>query len=117
MLFIGRRVIYKEKTMNLYDTVKAIEEAESKSKDKSWYGIPSIKFVWHNEWADPEIEYRGKRCSCYVVEDTMWERWTHDDDGSLIHGREEDYEGFNQYMIDNADEVEYLTQVALGFIK
>ena len=26
-----------------------------------WYGLTSVGFVWHGEWNDPEIEYKGKR--------------------------------------------------------
>lgn len=26
-----------------------------------WYRIPGIKFIYHNEWSDPEIEYKGER--------------------------------------------------------
>ena len=80
---------------------------------KRWYGIEEIGFIWHNEWADPEIEYKGRRCSCFIVEDTMWERWIHDDDGNLIPGRESDFSGFWKYMRDNAEEVKYLCELAL----
>ena len=38
----------------------------------SWYGIEGIKFIWINTQSDPLIEYKGKTCSCYIVEDTMW---------------------------------------------
>lgn len=78
-----------------------------------WYGIKGIKFIWHGEWSDPEIEFRGKRCSCYIIEDTMWENWIHDDDGILIPEREDDEDGFEQYMRDNAEEVKYLCTIVL----
>lgn len=87
------------------------ESENAKLPDR--YGIEGIKFIWHNEWADPEIEYRGRRCSCYIVEDTMWERWIHDDDSKLIPERESDEEGFAKFMQENADEVKYLCEVAL----
>ena len=82
-------------------------------EEKLWYGIEGIKFIWHNEWADPEIEYKGRKCSCYVVEDTMWERWIHDDNDNLIPEREKDEEGFEKYMLENADEVRELCDLAL----
>ena len=71
----------------------------------NWYGIPEIKFIWHNEWADPEIEYRGRRCSCYIVEDTMWERYREDDLS--------DPDEFERYMRENAEEVRELCELAL----
>jgi len=83
------------------------------AKLPDWYGIEGIKYIWHNEWADPEIEYKGKRCSCYIVEDTMWERWIHDDDDNLIPEKENNPDGFDEYMRENADEVKELCELAL----
>ncbi len=81
-----------------------------------WYGIPNIGFIWHGNWSDPEIEYKGKRIDSYIVEDTMWERWIHDDNDNLIPEREGDDDGFAKYMRDNADEVCYLIDLAMGNI-
>ena len=81
-----------------------------------WYGIPNVGFIWHNSWDDPEIEYKGKRIDSYIVEDTMWERWIHDDDDNLIPEREKDEDGFEQFMRDNADEVYELIDMAMGNI-
>lgn len=41
----------------------------------NWYGIEDVGFIWHGEWSDPEIEFKGKRINAYIVEDTMWERF------------------------------------------
>lgn len=72
----------------------------------NWYDITNIGFVWHGEWADPEIEYKGKRCSCYIVEDTMWGQFRDD----YPDANEND---FDQYMKDNEDEVIELTRLVL----
>lgn len=69
----------------------------------NWYGIENVGFVWHNAWADPEIEYKGKRFSCYIVEDTMWERFKEDDD-------EKDFE---QFMRDREYDVIELCELVL----
>lgn len=61
-----------------------------------WYGLTGVGFIWHGEWNDPEIEYKGKRINATIVEDTMWERWIRDDDGRLIDGRESDDDGFKK---------------------
>ena len=71
----------------------------------NWYGIKGIKFIYLNDWCDPLIEYKGKRFSCYYVEDSMWEEWVHDDDGNVIPEREGDSDGFAEFMKQNADEV------------
>ena len=41
----------------------------------NWYGIEDIGFIWHGEWADPEIEYKGHIINSHIIEDTMWERF------------------------------------------
>lgn len=84
----------------MYEIFQILEK-----KYPNWYGIDGIKFIWHNEWADQEIEYKGRRCSCYVVEDTMWERF-HEDDLS-------DPDEFARYMRENKDEVYELCELAL----
>lgn len=73
----------------------------------NWYGIENIGFIWHNEWTDPEIEYKGKCCSCYIVEDTMWERYREE------NGKYADEELFGQYMRNNTNEVYELCELAL----
>lgn len=78
-----------------------------------WYGISDIGYIWHGEWSDPEIEYKGKRINATIVEDTMWERWIRDDDGRLIDGRESDDDGFKKFMSDNKDEVYELIELAM----
>lgn len=79
-----------------------------------WYGIPNIGFIWRGGWSDPEIEYKGKRINSTVVEDTMWDQWTHDDYGNYISERGNDLDGFSKYMKENADEVYELIELALG---
>lgn len=70
-----------------------------------WYGIPGIGYIWYNTWTDPELEYKGKRINIHLVEDTMWNRWIHDDDGTLNIDREKDIDGFSEYMNTNSDDV------------
>lgn len=77
------------------------------AKLPDWYGIEGIKFIWHNTQSDPEIEYKGKRCSCYIVEDTMWGNYTTE------YGKYADEELFDEYMRNNADEVKELCELAL----
>lgn len=79
----------------------------------NWYGIENIGFIWHNSQSDPEIEYKGKRCSCCIIEDTMWERWTHDDDDNFIEEHKNDEDGFARFMLENKDEVIELVELAL----
>lgn len=74
----------------------------------NWYGIEGIKFIYINDFADPLIEWQGQRFSCYIVEDTMWERYTDE------HGEDADaFGGFVEYMQDNADDVKELCDLVV----
>lgn len=77
----------------------------------NWYGIQDIGFIWHGEWSDPEIEYKGRRINCYIVEDTMWERFRDDYEGNGKNA--DDYiEEFAEYMNKYADDVYELIEIA-----
>lgn len=76
----------------------------------NWYGIDGIKFIWINTQSDPLIEYKGKRCSCYVVEDTMWERYREDCEEN---GTETTENEFEEYMRNHSDDVFELCELAL----
>lgn len=79
----------------------------------NWYGIPDVEFIWHGICKDPEIEYQGKRVNAPVIENAMWERYTHDDDGNYISVNASDKEGFSHYMRHNKDEVYELIELAM----
>ena len=40
-----------------------------------WYGIPSVQFIYHGEWADPEIYYRGRYYNATAAENELYEIW------------------------------------------
>jgi hypothetical protein len=77
-----------------------------------WYGIEGIGFIWHGSWSDPEIEYKGHRMSCYIVEDTMWERFREDCE-ELGKNADACIDEFDMYMKDNAEDVYELIELAM----
>ena len=40
---------------------------------KKFYGIEDINFIWHGEWSDPEIEYKGNFINYYTIKDSLYE--------------------------------------------
>ena len=78
----------------------------------NWYGIEDIGFIWHGEWSDPYIEYKGKQLNSVPIEDSMWSIYCEECKEDGINPDED--EGFSQYMRDNADEVRYLIEVSLA---
>ena len=78
-----------------------------------WYGIHNVGFIYHNNWSDPEIEYKGKRINACIVEDTMWERFREECDEQEKNA--DDYIDYfdNHYMREHADEVYELIELAM----
>lgn len=54
--------------------MKTLQEIFSKEYPL-FYGIEGVYFIYHNEWADPEIEYKGKRYNYYDLEDMLISMW------------------------------------------
>ena len=38
---------------------------------KEWRNIPGTELIWHGEWADREIIYKGKSVNYWSVEDAL----------------------------------------------
>jgi hypothetical protein len=68
----------------------------------NWYGIPDIGFIYHNEWSDAEIEYKGEIFNSHDAEDAMWERCCEE------LGEAEADKQFDKYMLEHAWEVREL---------
>lgn len=46
---------------------------ETGKVEADWfYGVPEVEFIWHGEWADPEVEYKGNTYNYYDLEDSLW---------------------------------------------
>lgn len=82
----------------------------------NWYGIESIKFIWHGEWADPEVCYNGMVVNAYIVENTMVEKYREYCEENNITP-DELGDGFEQYMRDNSEEVKELIEIAYTSIQ
>lgn len=67
------------------------------AKAPFWYGIPSVEFIYHGEWGDPEIYYRGKFYNAAVAEEEMYEWWKEE----LNYG--DTTKDFDTWMADNGD--------------
>ena len=38
-----------------------------------YLGLPEVHLIEHGEWADPELEYKGKVVNYYELEDCLYE--------------------------------------------
>lgn len=77
----------------------------------NWYGIEDIGFIWRGEWADPEIEYKGKVLDSIIIENTMWERYNIECKEKGIECNEDYFD--NHYMKEHSDEIYELIELAL----
>lgn len=108
----------RERSENMISTIERENSIQGmlfgKMKElPNWYGIDDIGFVWHNEWSDPEIEYKGKRMNVNIIEDSMWQRWIYDDDGNFLKEKAYDQDGFAQFMKENVNEVYELIELTM----
>ena len=83
----------------IYDTY-----VDDKSKDL-YRGVPDVEFVYHGDWADPELVYQGKSYDYYDIEGPMWEMYNEDFPAPEDYNSDEYKEWedrFDDYVRDNA---------------
>jgi hypothetical protein len=76
----------------------------------NWYGIENIGFIWYGQWADPELEYKGKRINSTIVENTMLDRFKEDCEENGISAN---LFYFDTYMGEHAEDVYELLELAM----
>ena len=70
-------------------------------------GIRGVHMIWHGEWKDPELSYKGKVVNYFAVEDTIWEEYKEDRQikGLLVV---DDATEFTKYCQKHAAEIKQL---------
>lgn len=68
-------------------------------RKQTWRGIPGTRFLYLNEWADPEIGYCGKVYDAVEVEDTLRDMATDE------VGCELDDDEFNDWLSEHKEDV------------
>lgn len=64
-----------------------------------WRGIEGVEMIWHGEWADPELTYKGVVKNYYDVEDPLFE--LAEEEGVDT----DDNEAFNDWLKEHKEEV------------
>ena len=71
---------------------------------QKFYGIEDINFIWHGEWSDPEIEYKGNLINYYTIESSLYETFLSD-----LENETNDGLNFTEWVYKNKDLVyEYI---------
>lgn len=55
-------IYHKDEDGNVYTNSK-----------ETYRGVPGSTYIWHGEWSDPEILWKGSELNANDVEDTLWE--------------------------------------------
>ena len=71
----------------------------------NYYGLEGIKFMYHNDWSDPTLIYKGREFNVHLIEDAMYEMFKDDNPEITKLSQSDSEECFAQYMIDNSDYV------------
>ena len=88
---------------------------ESRKNNKQNYrGVPEIEFVYHGEWADPELIYKGKSFNFWDIEGGLWEDFLeeHTEYKDSDSGNADTEREFTEYVRDRA--TDYLDDVIAG---
>ena len=68
----------------------------------TYRGVPGTTFIWHGEYSDPEIEYKGHIFNYYDVEDGLWSYYCEQCEDMGIKPTEEGFDKWFEKHIDSA---------------
>lgn len=60
-------IYYKDEDGNVWTNSK-----------ETYRGVPGSTYIWHGEWADPEVLWGGVELNVNDVEDSLWESYKDD---------------------------------------
>lgn len=79
----------------------------------TFYDIPDTEFIWHGEWADPEIEYKGELVNYYAIEDSLYD-FFRDEYKDVYGSGEVDGSKFEEWLSMNHALAYELLELAIG---
>lgn len=98
--------------------LKILAEIFAPTKPNRLYcNVPDVYFIYHNEWADPEVMYKDKLFNLPMdVEDLLWANYEWDCEEN---GNETTQEGFAYYVENHPEDVYDTldTLIAFGMYK
>ena len=57
----------------------------------NYCNVPGVQFIYHGDWADPELIYKDHVFNAHDVEDSLWDEFQEQTDD---HGTAEEYAAF-----------------------
>lgn len=53
--------------------VKSAINKLNEKRQRLWCGVPEVYHIYNGDWETPEVEYNGRRCSEWDIQDSMTE--------------------------------------------
>lgn len=81
----------------------------------NWYGFADIGFIWHGEWADPELEFDGRQFNVHLVEDALYDCYCEyrNDDSDIVENNDD---AFDTWVYNNPDLVHEYCEYAVNML-
>ena len=73
---------------------------------ETYRGVPGSVWIWHGEWSDPEILWKGVELNANDVEESLWLSYN---DWCEENGEEPTNDGFEEW-VSNEDIASYLDE-------
>ena len=80
----GGHLYYKDEDGNVHTNSK-----------ETYRGVPGSTYIWHGEWADPEVIWDGVSLNCEDIEESLWCSYK---DDCEENGQEPTNEGYEAWL-------------------
>ena len=70
----GDQILCDKCRRGMNEARKPTKKAQKK-EEQWWFGIPGAKFIYHGDWSDPEIQYKGFSINYWDVTDGLYNTW------------------------------------------
>ena len=81
------------------EAMKKRGRRHSNDAAKGWFGIKDAKFIYHGDWNDPEVEYKGVSLNYWDVESGLLEIYRDE------HPEDRNDKGFDKWMAAHPEEI------------
>ena len=69
---------YKKICLYKHCENRTVKDMSDKKQKSWWMGIEGIEMIWHGEWSDPKLTYRGIRKNYWEIENTVYQECKED---------------------------------------
>lgn len=82
---------------------------------ETYRGVPGSTFIWHNEWADPEVLWNGVKLNENDIEEGLWYSYEDDCEERGENPTEQGYEAWlkemgTEYIASQLDDLAWAAQ-------